>query len=115
MRAGRMNKLLTIQSKTAGGEDEWGNPIEPWAYLRNTYASIDPVSLQTLAAAGETVLAGSETAYDLVRIEVHPQPELAPLTTRALLGPTIYDVKAVRLNNKSDRMVLICTVGASNG
>lgn len=115
MRAGRMNKLVTLSQKTAGGGDSWGNPIAPWAPVRDVYCSIDPVSLQTLAAAGETVLAGSETAYDLVRIEMHPQPDVSALSWRVTYGASIYDVKAARLSNKGDRTVLICTVGASNG
>lgn len=116
MRAGRLNKLVMLQQKTdAGATDPWGNPVAPFADVRNVYASIDPVSLATLAGASETVLAGSETQYDLVRIEMHPQLDVAPLTWRVLYGEQIYDVKAARLNNKGDRGVLICTVGASNG
>ena len=121
MRAGRLNKRVSLQLQTLTGIDDWGNPTGPgFVEQFQAYASIEPAGWKTLQGAAETILAGAKMNYDLVDIEMHPDPRLQTGVWRVVytapgIGELIYDVKATRTNNKGDRAVLVATVGASNG
>lgn len=116
MRAGRLNKLASFQLRVDTGTDDWGNPTGP-GYIEQfqRYCSIEPAGWKTLQGAAETILAGAQARYDLVDIELHPEAAMLTGDWQVAYGERVYDVRATRLNNKGDRMILVATVGAYNG
>ncbi len=115
MRTGNLRFIIKLQEKVKTGTSTSGAPQWEWQDRPSARCSIDPASLTMIAAAKETILAGAQNAFDMKIIEMHVRPEIQPLTWRAVYGPTIYDINAVRPTNRVDRMRLFCTVGASNG
>lgn len=113
MRTGNLRFVVRFQEKVQTGTSSTGAPIYGWQDRPSARCSIDPASLTMIAAAKETILAGTQTAFDMKVLEMHVRPEIVPLTWRALYGPQVFDIKAVRPTNRVDRQRLFCTVGAS--
>jgi head-tail adaptor len=115
LRSGNLRFLVKLQEKVQTGTSTTGAPVYAWQDRPSARCSIDPASLTMIAAAKETILAGQQTAFDMKVLEMHFRPEIVPLTWRAMYGPTIFNIVAVRPTNRVDRQRLFCTVGASNG
>lgn len=114
--AGRRQHEITLERLVTSGTDAYGSPIAAWvAEPSPAWASIDPPSLQAMRGGGEKILAGADTAIDLVQITMYPYPGLEPETWRVRCEGRVYDIKTARLNNGGDELSLLALVGASDG
>ncbi|RYF07349.1 MAG: head-tail adaptor protein [Comamonadaceae bacterium] len=90
MRAGTLNRKITIQKKGAG-EDEWGTPTpgpENWVDVRTLPASI-------MARSGlSAIKADAQTSVVKVSIRIRYRADIAA-GMRAVHGDTVYDIKEV--------------------
>jgi SPP1 family predicted phage head-tail adaptor len=114
--AGRRQHEILFEQLTTSGTDGYGSPITSWVpQAKPVWASIDPPSLAAMRGGGEKILAGSDTAVDLVQVTLYPNPGLAPETWRFRYDGRVYDIKTARLNNGGDELSLLALVGASDG
>lgn len=114
--AGRRQHEILLEQLTASGTDEYGSPVTSWVpQAKPVWASIDPPSVRSMANAGEKILAGADTALDLVQVTLYPIPGLRPETWRFRYEGRVYDIKTARLNNGGDELSLLALVGASDG
>jgi head-tail adaptor len=114
MRAGKRQHLLSLQVKTAGAANAYGEKPVTWTEFGKEWAAVEPLSMTSLARAKEAILAGAETNVDLVVLTMPIRTDVTP-QCRAVEGSRIYDIVAVRPTNRADELVLIATVGANNG
>lgn len=114
--AGRRQHEILLEQLTASGTDEYGAPATTWVpQAKPVWASIDPPSVRSMANAGEKILAGADTAVDLVQVTLHPVPGLEPEKWRFRRDGRVYDIKAARLTNDGSELVLLALVGTSDG
>ena len=108
MRAGDLNRRVTLQQRSAG-HDALGQPNGTWADLATLWASVRHLSgLQALKADAEV----SEVQAS-IRLRYRTDITAG---MRAVLGTTIYDIKAVLPDQAHHEFVdLTCTTGANQG
>jgi head-tail adaptor len=114
MRAGRLRHLVSLEANLPGDPNDYGEVVPQWVVAGATWADISPVSLSGLRGAKEVLMGGAETNQDIVNITMHPRRDITitPDVWRVRYESHVYDVKAVRLNNIGDELVLVCAVGA---
>ena len=104
MRAGRLNKRVTIQAP-ATGQDELGQPIIGWENL--VTAGDGTIAAEVKDQSGrEYVAAGAVQAAVLTTITIRPRDGVAA-SMRVLHGADIYGIEAV-LRPYRDQMALMC-------
>jgi head-tail adaptor len=114
--AGRRQHEITLEQQVPSGTDAYGAPITAWvSQPKPVWASIDPPSLRSMANAGEKILAGADTAVDLVQVTLHPVLGLEPEKWRFRRDGRVYDIKTARLTNDGSELSLLALVGASDG
>jgi len=113
--AGRRQHEIILEQLTQSGTDEYGTPITSWTALPAVWASIDPPSLRSMRGGGEKILAGADTALDLVQVTLHPVPGLEPEKWRFRYAGRVYDIKTARLTNDGSELSLLALIGASDG
>lgn len=114
--AGRRMHEIVLERLVAAGRDEYGSPITSWVVVPPAvWASIDPPSLRAMRGGGEKLLAGADTALDLMQITMYPVPGLEPETWRFRYEGRVYDIKTARLSNDGSELSLLALVGASDG
>lgn len=114
--AGRRQHEITLEQQVTSGTDAYGAPITTWVpQPKPVWASIDPPSLRAMRGGGEKILAGADTALDLMQVTLYPVPGLEPETWRFRYEGRVYDIKTARLNNGGDELSLLALVGASDG
>lgn len=104
MRAGDLNRKITIQKKGAG-EDEWGTPLpDAWDDVTKAWASI-----RNLSGLG-AIKADAQAAVVKTSIRIRYRTDIAA-GMRVLHGSTVYDIKAV-LSDEAGRgfVDLVCEV-----
>lgn len=113
--AGRRMHEIVLERLVAAGRDEYGSPITSWVGAGAVWASIDPPSLRAMRGGGEKLLAGADTALDLVQVTLYPVPDLEPEKWRFRANGRVYDIKTARLSNDGSELSLLALVGASDG
>jgi head-tail adaptor len=112
---------LVLLQKAISTTDAYGDPAKVWTdQLPRVWASIDPISLTSMAGAREAIMAGAQTNEDIVVITLYPVPGIAAGSWRLLTDDgtddeQVYDLKATRKSNDASKLVFLATVGASNG
>lgn len=106
MRAGDLNRKITIQKKGTG-EDEWGTPTpgpENWVDVCKPW-----VSIKNLSGLG-AIKADAEASVVKTSIRIRYRTDVAA-GMRALHGATVYEIKAV-LPDEAGRVHtdLVCEV-----
>lgn len=106
MRAGDLNRKITIQKKGAG-TDDWGTPLpDAWDDVTKAWASI-----KNLSGLG-AIKADAESSIVKTSIRIRYRTDIAA-GMRALHGTTVYDIKAVLPDAAGREFVdLVCEVVA---
>ena len=101
IQAGRLNRQITIQ-RHGTAQDATGQVIEAWSEVCQAWASIrHPGGL-------ETVRAGAETTIVKASIRIRYRTDI-DAGMRVLHGTTVYDIKAVLLDEvKREHVDLVC-------
>lgn len=103
MRAGRLNKRITIQSPAAG-QDATGEPAVGWTDIATVWASIVDVSGREYVAAG-----GTQNSA-LTKITIRHRDGIVP-SMRVVHGSDAYNVEAV-LGQDRRSLLLMCSRSA---
>ena len=108
MQAGNLNRRITLQQRSAG-QDALGQPVGTWADVATLWASVRHLSgLQALKASADV----SEVQAS-IRLRYRTDITAG---MRAVLGTTVYDIKAVLPDEARRQHVdLTCTTGANQG
>lgn len=121
MRAGRLQHEITLEQLVTSGTDAYGAPSTVWvAEPAPVWASIDPPSLKTMRNGGEKLLAGADTALDLVQVTLFPYPGLgmdadAEKWRFRRASGRVYDIKVIRESNDGAMLTLLAVVGPFDG
>lgn len=108
MQAGKLNRRVTIQQRTAG-QDALGQSNGAWSDLATLWASV--LHLSGLQA----IKANAEVSEVQASIRLRYRTDITA-GMRAVLGTTIYDIKAVLPDQARREFVdLTCTTGANQG
>jgi SPP1 family predicted phage head-tail adaptor len=115
--AGRMNKRVAFQRKSAT-QDDWGQPVDTWTDVCTLWGNVrTPTGLNFIA--NEMQEGGTEVSRSAVSIRVRKASAVSNGIVhgmRALIGSTIYDIRAVLPDEEGDEYVdVACAVGASEG
>lgn len=104
MRAGQLNRRITIERKT-GGVDAIGQPLpEGWEEVVTVWAHIKHLS------GSETIKAGAEVSAVRASIRIRYRTGL-DAGMRVLHGETVYQIKAVLPDEaRRDHVDLVCEV-----
>lgn len=100
MRAGRLNKRITIQSP-ATGQDATGEPTTGWTDVATVWASIVDVSGREYVAAG-----GLQNSAQ-TKITIRYRAGIVP-SMRVVHGSDAYNVEAV-LGQDKRSLLLMCS------
>jgi SPP1 family predicted phage head-tail adaptor len=106
MEAGKLNRRVTIQQRSAG-EDDYGQPVEGWADVATVWADISDIKGREFFAA-QAVQNPVET-----RITIRHRAGIVP-SMRVLHGLDVYDIHAV-LGQDGIRLDLMCARGLTDG
>lgn len=105
MRAGRLNKRVTLQRR-ASGEDDFGQPVETWNPIATRWASIRPLAgREYFAAHGQNSAVNTE-----IRIRYDNTVAGLVAADRVLFGSTVYDIESVINPNQSNDELVIMAV-----
>lgn len=104
MRAGDLNRKITIQKK-GQGTDDWGTPLpNAWVDVCKPWASI-----KTLSGLG-TIKADAQTSVVKTSIRIRYRTDVVA-GMHALHGATVYDIKAVLPDDAGREFTdLVCEV-----
>ena len=103
MRAGRLNKRITIQSP-ATGQDATGEPTTGWTDVATVWASIVDVSGREYVAAG-----GTQNAAQ-TKVTIRKRSGITP-AMRVVHGATVFNIEAA-LEQGRDALLLMCSRSA---
>lgn len=103
MRAGRLNKRITIQSP-ATGQDATGEPTTGWTDVATVWASIVDVSGREYVAAG-----GTQNAAQ-TKVTIRKRSGITP-AMRVVHGSDAYNVEAVLVQDGRG-LLLMCSRSA---
>lgn len=103
MRAGALNRRVTIQ-QLAAGQDALGQPVQTWSAVATVWANI------RYETGAETIRSDKDTAIAKVSIRLRRRTDVTN-GMRALYGATVFAIKAV-LQDERDRehTDLVCEV-----
>lgn len=90
MRAGRLNRRITLQSRTTT-QDAAGQPVETWSDVANIWADIRNPS--GLSFASETIKAGVEASTVRLSVRTRYREDIDP-GMRLVIGATNHDIVA---------------------
>ena len=106
MRAGSLNRRITIQARTTG-QDAYGEPLTGWTDVANVWADIEDATGNQMIAA-QAILNPVETKITIrYRLGV-------TAAMRVLHKTDVYDITAV-LGQDRRTMELLCKRGVNNG
>jgi SPP1 family predicted phage head-tail adaptor len=97
MDAGRLNRLVTIQSLQSG-VDEIGQPVTTWVTLADVWANVLHLS------GVETIKGGAEASSVKASIRIRYRTDVTA-AMRVMLGSTVYQIKAVMPDEAGRRYV----------
>ena len=111
MRAGNLNKLITIQS-LVNGQDEFGQPLEAsWVEFKQVRASIVPVNLQK---GDEIFVANADFSLVLHRIKIR-YINGVNASMRAICDGRVFNFVSVRDISERNREIEILAKENING
>lgn len=101
LRAGKLNKRVTIQQVTRTS-DGGGGYTEAWAALATVWANVEPQS------GSERWTAGQQGAGVEWQVTIRYRDDVTPLM-RVLYGSKVLNIRAVMdPDARSERLVLVC-------
>jgi SPP1 family predicted phage head-tail adaptor len=101
MRAGRLNKRVTLQKRIESTDSE-GRTSETWVPLGSIWVGMDP------SVGLEPVVAGQEEAQVSHRVTARFRPDLDH-NSRLLLGARVLDVRSVlNVREENAEIDLLC-------
>jgi SPP1 family predicted phage head-tail adaptor len=101
MNPGRLNRLVEIQQQ-AGEKDEYGQPLDNWEKVCETYASIQPYTGREL---NEGQQIHSEVSH---RITIRHRPGILP-NMRVKTGSRILDILFIHnVHERNAQLQLMC-------
>lgn len=106
MRAGQLNKRVTLQTPAAG-QDEFGQPLTGWTDVATVWASITDMTGREYIAA-----AAVQTSVQ-TRITIRYRAGIVA-AMRVLHGADVYNIAAV-LEWGRDALNLMCEKGVGDG
>lgn len=107
MRAGRLDQRVILQSP-AGSRDAVGERTTTWTNVATVWASIGPLSVRDLLAAGQTQ---SEVTH---RVRIRHSSTVAAIDAswRVLFGARILVIQGVRnIDERDVEIELLCSEG----
>lgn len=100
MKAGDLDQRVTVERKTAGAVDDWGQPIpDAWTPLGTVWAAVEPL------AGREYIAAQAAQSEVTARIRIRWRPDVDS-QVRVVHRGKQYDVQAV-IEPRSERRELI--------
>jgi SPP1 family predicted phage head-tail adaptor len=111
--AGKRNRLITIQQRTAG-QDDYGQPLTTWETFRADLWAWHMASSGT--AAAERVAGGRETSVLACSWRVEYLTDITAGMRVLDEAGTVYDIALVSPDTAGRQFTdLVCTAGASQG
>lgn len=108
MEIGKLNRRVAIQSLVAG-QDEIGQPTMVWTTLATVWANVRFLN------GIETVKSDAPVSVAKASIRIRRRTDVTA-GMRAVLGSTIFDIRAVLPDEESrERLDLACEQGANLG
>lgn len=108
MEIGKLNRRVTIQSLVAG-QDEIGQPTMVWTDVATVWANVRYLK------GIEVIKSGTPVSIVPASIRVRRRTDVIA-NMRAVLGSTIFDIKAVQDDQETrERIDLVCETGANSG
>lgn len=103
MQAGKLDRRITLQRLT-DGVDEIGQPVQAWANVSNVWANVRYLSgIQTIKSDALVSIAKAS-------IRIRRRTDVVA-GMRALLGSTVFEIKAVLPDEQGREWVdLVCEV-----
>lgn len=105
MRAGALNKRITIQEKAPTTQNQYGEEVPSWSTVATVWAAIEPLK-------GREYLEGKQAAAEVstrIRIRYQPGITITP-AMRIQAGSTIYGILDVINPSSADReLQMMCT------
>jgi len=109
VKAGPLNRLITIQSRDSGTDDA-GQPVQTWTALATVWANVRGANGMATIKAG---LPGVEVNWYSFRIRYRTDVDAAD---RVVFGGQNYDVKQVRHDFANKEWTdLVCELGGNDG
>lgn len=103
MRAGQLNRRVTIQQLVAG-QDEIGQPVQTWSTLATVWADVRYLN------GLETIKADATTSIAKASIRIRRRTDVTA-GMRVTLGATVFNIAAVLPDEESrERLDLACEV-----
>lgn len=111
VRAGALNRRVTIQ-KRVQGQDDWGQPIDTWQDVATVWANIaGQTGLGTITRMQDNVTASVDRYSIRIRFR-----EDVTFGMRVLGDGRIFDIRQVRMDFAGrDYTDLVCELGGSEG
>lgn len=108
MEIGKLNRRVAIQNLVAG-QDEIGQPTMVWATLATVWANVRFLN------GVEVVKSDAPVSVVRASIRIRRRTDVVA-NMRAVLGSTIFDIKAVQPDEETrERVDLVCETGANSG
>jgi SPP1 family predicted phage head-tail adaptor len=106
MRAGRLDKLVSLQSRSAT-QDAYGEQLTTWTAIADVWASVEDMTGRQYFAA--------QAAQNPVqtKITIRKRAGVVP-AMRVVHGSDIYDIESVLVQGDA-AMLLMCSRGVTNG
>lgn len=108
MEIGKLNRRVTIQNLVAG-QDEIGQPTMVWVDIATVWANVRYLN------GIETIKSDAPVSVAKASIRIRRRTDITA-GMRAVLGSTIFDIKAVLPDEETrERLDLSCETGSNNG
>lgn len=109
MRAGRLNKLITIEQATET-QDATGQAVKSWATYRQVWAAIEPIK------SGEHITSQQIVGEATVRIRVRADNGITE-KMRVSWNGRIYNIEGppINISERDREMHLMCSEGMNDG
>ena len=108
MKNGQYRHLASLQ-RAALTPDSFGQPQKAWVEFAKARVNISPPSLKTVRGASEAVI-----GLDVVILTMRPRTDLDN-NCRIVFNTEVYDIKAVRIDNRRSETSVFAEKGGSNG
>ena len=105
--AGKLNQRITLQRR-ATGHDAAGQPVQTWADICTVWADV------RYQGGLESLKGGEPVSVAKASIRIRYRTEL-DAGMRAVLGATVFDIKAVLPDAGREYLDLSCETGANQG
>lgn len=97
MKAGMLDKRVTIQAPSEGAQNEYGEPVEPWADVATVWASVSPLNGKELTFARQR----QANVTHEVRMRYRSDLTITP-ANRLKMGNRVLHIESVRNEAEAD-------------